>query len=214
MQFGLSVVLLGVLALGGWVHAGPSDWLMSPIKRDRPRKLNQHDDDDVSFPISSFNPSVGVISVPNVCDKNNCSLIPNAKCISDRCGCEARFFEWNQQDKTLQDYSRMCHVSNTVANVQRFVEKAQLNDKTKDLNTASDPHVLIDLFRSFNSLAVESMLDNARYNSHVVKTNPTDTNLAKLRRVLKIIQSLQRCARRRLTDKDLAEEASPRQSRI
>lgn len=110
----------------------------------------------------------------------------DARCLADRCGCEARFFKWNQQDKIFQDYSRMCHVSNHLTKVQRFIVEDQESDEP-----TTDSKNLVEVYRSFTSLTVELMLDIGRYLQDLMKTDPSQKNVEKLRRVGNILNALQ-----------------------
>lgn len=56
----------------------------------------------------------GSVCIPTACDMNACSLFKDAVCVPDQCGCEARFFNWNDKEKTYQSVSEMCWSANFV----------------------------------------------------------------------------------------------------
>jgi hypothetical protein len=62
----------------------------------------------------SCNLKSGVVCIPTACSSTTCSLFKKAVCVDDRCGCEARFFNWLAGEKTFQDVSKMCTSANFV----------------------------------------------------------------------------------------------------
>ncbi|GAV07215.1 hypothetical protein RvY_17084 [Ramazzottius varieornatus] len=149
-----------------------------------------------SLPRSSCDSSLGLLCLPDACQKKTCTLMPQAICLADRCGCEARFFKWNPQEKAYQDYSRLCHIAEHLTKIERFVNQTAANDETTGTTTPPNNAANVGLLRSWNRLIVEVLLDLGRYLQDVVKTDPSQKNIDKLRFVLKTVRKLQSTASR------------------
>ncbi|GAV07199.1 hypothetical protein RvY_17070 [Ramazzottius varieornatus] len=147
-----------------------------------------------SLPRSSCDSSLGLLCLPDACQKKTCTLMPQAICLADRCGCEARFFKWNPQEKAYQDYSRLCHIAEHLTKVERFANESKQNDEatgvTAGATTPPNNAANVGLLRSWNRLIVEVLLDLGRYLQDVVKTDPSQKNIDKLRLVFETVEKL------------------------
>jgi hypothetical protein len=139
---------------------------------------------------------------PQACSINSCSLFKDAVCVSDSCGCRARFFQWIQSEKAYHDVTKACEAGKELKAIEKIIHDAQ-NDESSDVQDEMTPEMVVKAFKDLNLLTSEALRNIAIYLKTYAESNPTEENLKRFSAAIDGLRSLQKT--KRLLDSGIEE---------
>jgi len=137
------------------------------------------------LPVMSCDKSLGVLCIPDACNKTSCSAVKDSFCIADRCGCEARWFQF-QKPKLYKDVTATCGSFQAITDFVKFLDTHQ----DEDAAVAIKPDDYLLFFRKFNSLTSDALQYIVNYMKKFVKENPTKESIERFEIATALLKTL------------------------
>ncbi|XP_055330359.1 uncharacterized protein LOC129582775 [Paramacrobiotus metropolitanus] len=144
---------------------------------------------------------------PDVCTVANCSIIPDAICVADKCGCRARFFHFTAKENVFAEVTHLCKAAHEIKVAGHFMMKVIANDETAVNTVAKNPEVLLKVFKGLNILTADVLRVIAAFLKNEIKEHPTEATLQRYQTAIEQLKALEKHKDKKISNDEISEDA-------
>ncbi|XP_055330384.1 uncharacterized protein LOC129582795 [Paramacrobiotus metropolitanus] len=135
---------------------------------------------------------------PDACRSATCNIVPSAICLSDQCGCRARFFSLANDPRTEpveRNYAEVTSFCKAGADIDAAKGSLQTvlstEERAADI-VSENPAILKDVFRGLNTFIGDVMKIVVHYAKQLSERKPNSATFQRYNTLLDLQQDLQK----------------------
>ncbi|XP_055328161.1 uncharacterized protein LOC129581223 [Paramacrobiotus metropolitanus] len=128
----------------------------------------------------------GKICAPDACRNATCSLLPEAICLSDQCGCRAQFFLYTSEksEKPYESVTLLCNAATEIEAAKNTFKNVLNNNERAADTLARNSELQKDLFNGLKTFIVDIMQIITNHLKKEVEKSPITENLQRYEHAL------------------------------